>query len=295
MGYAVVAPDYAGLGINATANGTSIPHQWTANPAAANDLMYAVTAAQKAWKSRLSSQFVVFGHSQGGGAAWAAAERQARDPVPGYLGTVAASPLRDLSVYAAGPAAITPTALAYGAVTAASVFEDFRIDQWVTDEGRPSYDAFERLQGCQNVGSTLFTNPSVSYVQPKWNETYYLGALKNLTAIGGKAFKGPLLVLQGTKDTFIDTAGVTELVQTTCDKFAKEDSLRYAKFEGSDHVPTLYASQQYWLQWIEDRFSGKEEKAGCQNEDFKPASPAESYQPAVNSFMQLPLYPYETA
>lgn len=295
MGYAVIAPDYAGLGIPTTATGAPIPHQWGAAPAAANDLIYAVSAAKKAWPSRLSAEFVVFGHSQGGGAAWAAAERQARDPAPGYLGAIAASPLRDISVYGAAPLSIVGSAIALGAATVGSVFPDFRIGDWFTDEGERYYDLYRQVQGCQSVVAEIFNNPEVAYARPGWNESYYLGVLAKLTKIGEKAFKGPLLVLQGTKDQFVDTAITTELVNATCATFAANEALTYAKFEGSDHVPTLYASQQYWLRWIEDRFGGVAEDCGCKNEDFASELPVEDYQAQVRYFLESPEYAYETA
>lgn len=96
QGYAVVAPDYAGLGVNKTAESEPVVHTYLANNVHANDLFYAVEAAQKAFP-QLSKHFVTMGHSQGGGAAWAAAQRQAITPVDGYLGTVAGSPVTDIS------------------------------------------------------------------------------------------------------------------------------------------------------------------------------------------------------
>lgn len=70
QGYVVVAPDYVGLGVDHWPNGTRIQHPAFNNPAHANDLFYAVEAAQTAYPDELSERFVLFGHSQGGGAAW---------------------------------------------------------------------------------------------------------------------------------------------------------------------------------------------------------------------------------
>ena len=92
QGYVVVAPDFQGLGVDRDVNGDKIIHPYASNPSHANDLIYAVQAAQTAFNS-LSKRFVVVGHSQGGGAAWGAAERQSSRPVEGYLGTVTGSPL----------------------------------------------------------------------------------------------------------------------------------------------------------------------------------------------------------
>lgn len=70
QGYVVVGPDYAGLGVNKDTRGNPVNHEFLSNPSHANDLVYSVQAAQAAFGS-LSSQFVVFGHSPGSGAAWA--------------------------------------------------------------------------------------------------------------------------------------------------------------------------------------------------------------------------------
>lgn len=70
-GYAVVAPDYAGLGVWQTWGNSSkpIPHEYLASPAGGQDALYALRAARKAFEGKLSDDFVVVGHSQGGGVA----------------------------------------------------------------------------------------------------------------------------------------------------------------------------------------------------------------------------------
>lgn len=70
-------------------------HEFLSNSSHANDLFYAAQAAQEAFP-QLSKQFVIMGHSQGGGAAWGAAQRQVIEPARGYLGAIAASPVTDL-------------------------------------------------------------------------------------------------------------------------------------------------------------------------------------------------------
>ncbi len=94
QGIVVVAPDYAGLGIAALPTGEEVNHPWLAGPAQANDLAHAVTASRAAFPGLLKPRgpFVAMGHSQGGGAAWAFAERQASRPLSGYKGTVAIAP-----------------------------------------------------------------------------------------------------------------------------------------------------------------------------------------------------------
>lgn len=88
-GWAVVAPDYAGMGtdgrvefVNATAE--------------SNDLFDGLLAARQTGLG-LSSRWVLWGHSQGGGAALAAAQRLVGRPDAGYRGAVFTSPAADLT------------------------------------------------------------------------------------------------------------------------------------------------------------------------------------------------------
>jgi len=69
-GFALVAADYAGLG-------TEVAHAFSSLNAEANDIINAVRAAHAA-VGELSPRWVVDGHSQGGGAAWLVAQREAR-------------------------------------------------------------------------------------------------------------------------------------------------------------------------------------------------------------------------
>ena len=69
-GYAIVAPDYAGLGNNYTA------HHYLANTLAANDMYYGMVASKRAFGDLLSHKWATAGHSQGGGTVWALLESE---------------------------------------------------------------------------------------------------------------------------------------------------------------------------------------------------------------------------
>lgn len=68
-----------------------LPTIFSASSGAATAVVYSVQAARKAFP-RLSESFVVLGHSQGGGAAWAVAQKHAVSSIPGYRGVIAISP-----------------------------------------------------------------------------------------------------------------------------------------------------------------------------------------------------------
>src|SRR5262249_14851371 len=94
LGYAVVAPDYAGLG-------TNVPHQYLAAPAQAQDVINAVPAAREAVKKlggqcQLGDRWIAIGHSQGAGAVLRVAELQSKLKDPNYVGAIALAPAGDL-------------------------------------------------------------------------------------------------------------------------------------------------------------------------------------------------------
>ncbi|KAL8782458.1 MAG: hypothetical protein Q9213_005352 [Squamulea squamosa] len=292
QGYVVVAPDYAGLGVSRTADGRPTIHQYLASQAAANDLFYAVAAAQSAFP-QLSKDFVVMGHSQGGGAAWAAAERQAKIPVAGYLGAVVVSPPTNfietlqLGVTSVG----TETALAISAAGIAltmhgirTIFPSFDIREILTSAGVTRLDILEKVQGCNLVAAALFTSETTPTVQPNALENSYVNVFQDLVAVGGKKISGPMLVLQGTGDTSVPAGITTKYVNLTNERFP-ETAIDYFTYEGVEHVPTLYTSQRDWLGWIDRRFSGKSEPSGLRVLQRKSALPQHNYQPDLNWYL----------
>ncbi|KAI1611546.1 secretory lipase [Exophiala viscosa] len=295
QGYVVVAPDYAGLGLDHDSNGTFIPHQYLASPAAGNDLIYSVQAAQQAWPS-LSKKFVIMGHSQGGGAAWGAAQILAENPVQGYLGTIAGSPTTSIlphNISTLNNGATLGSLLVRVGTGVSSVFPSFQLSDWLNDIGVRSAQLLQGLQGCQSVALELLSQTEL--VQQGWNtSSWYFDALNNLTTNGGKPFAGPMLVLQGTADPSVDPNGTTAAVNATCQAYP-DRSLEYATFEGVTHVPVLYAGQQVWLDWIADRFSGVNVSSGCHTTHYQPQLAVSAYQSQVALFLQYPLFGYETA
>ena len=156
QGYVVVAPDYQGLGVDKDAEGNMIYQNFLANPAEANDLFFAVEAAQKAFPE-LSRRFVTMGHSQGGGAAWAAAHRQAQEPVHGYLGTIPISPVTLFMEQAPGvlqnASSSTAVLVAHGLQ---QIFPKFELSSILTPAGIQRLDLLRSIQGCNAVVSELF-------------------------------------------------------------------------------------------------------------------------------------------
>ncbi|CAM1506331.1 Fc.00g059720.m01.CDS01 [Cosmosporella sp. VM-42] len=284
-GYAVVAPDYAGLGISKSWDGSAIPHEYLASPTSAHDALYAMRASLKAFPGLLSKEFVVMGHSQGGGVAWGVAELLAAeaskfaDLVKGYRGTVAASPTTD--VFSGVPQFILP----WVGMMLNHLFPTFRLEEWLTPLGIARTSLLRQVEGGISVGQQLYLNGD-AIIKEDYTKTWYVDAYGNLANAGGKAFQGPLLVIQGTQDGYVPYKVTAKTVQTTCDLKLKDD-LEFLVVNGTGHVPTLDATRKIWIDWIADRFEQKPvSKKGCIRTDLESFLPAEQYLSAGNAFPQ---------
>ena len=285
QGYVVVAPDYAGLGVVKDAKGRPIVHQYLANPSAANDLFYSVQAAQSTFKT-LSKQFVVMGHSQGGGAAWGAAQRQALKPVEGYLGSVAGSPAINfldittsasfVSLSLVGPAALISRATN-------SVFPGFDSNSILTPRGIKLITLLSEIQGCNAAVSRFLTAPD--FLKDGFQKNYYLQSYRNLTSTGGRPIAGPLLVIHGVADNVVPYQPIATAVDKTCQLYPRAQ-LEFATFANATHEPAFFASQRIWLKWIEDRFAGVKIQAKCQRSNYSSARAYQYYQRERNWFIQ---------
>lgn len=271
QGYVVVGPDYAGLGVGRDARGNAVEHEFLSNPSQANDLFYSVQAAQTAFR-QLSREFVVLGHSQGGGAAWAAAQRQAVEPVKGYLGAIAASPVTNLlDLPDGGSLGIVVMFVLY---SLQNLYPKFDYHDILTPQAARRWELFLQLQAGDGVSLSLFLG--IPILQPIWRQNEFLRDFIARTANGGKPIAGPMLVLQGLADGTVDPGTTTRAVQNTCNKYP-QSQLQFQTWEAVTHVPVMYTSQQVWLQWIEDRFGGRLVPSRCEEGSHSPVLAPQRY------------------
>jgi alpha-beta hydrolase superfamily lysophospholipase len=298
-GFDVVGIDYTGLGVHSNGTpGQNITNQAQVNAAGANDLFYAIEAAQTAF-STLSKSFVISSHSLGGGVAWAAAERQVSKPVSGYLGAAAGSPLTNSTGLA-----IATQSQSFSGISVAdsvkSIFPNFNTSVLLTPAGHNLLTLAKDIQACNSATLELLeaalANKTV-LSPPSWVSDPTIIAWQNIAAVGGKNATGPLLILQGVNDTTVPEAVTAVAVNATTTAFPSAD-IEYLRFEGVDHVPVMYASQRIWLGWIEDRFKGKTAKSGYSTTTYGQGTapmPLSVYQGDLNYFLEYSTAEYETA
>ncbi|KAK5120719.1 hypothetical protein LTR85_006077 [Meristemomyces frigidus] len=261
MGYAVVLADYVGLGSDNFFN-------YLAYKLHANDVVYSVVAAQSAFL-QLSKEWVSFGHSEGGGVAWAVGERQATDPIPGFLGTIAAAPPPfqldntspvDSSVFTAF-LSFTISHL-YG-LNLSAIFKPVPLQ---------ALQLVQSIGGCNDAGYAAFAtfNASEIYSNTSWPMSQPAIDFVNDYAVSGRPLGGPMLILQGSADTVVGTEGSAAGFNATC-AVSGNTSVEYVSVVDMDHNPSLYASQRLWLAWIEDRFNHVPLQDGCRTSNLSSA------------------------
>ena len=292
QGYVVVAPDYVGLGVTNDAEGRPLVHPYFGSPSHANDLFYSVQAAQTAFSS-LSKQFVVMGHSQGGGAAWAAAVRQAQTPIDGYLGVVVGSPVTNIidmiNYFGVNAEA---RAAAFIAQTLTNLYPNSTLGDILTPAGLGRWNLNVELDGCLSTGAELFAGQD--FVYANWTSNANVQTYTNLTDPAGKPIAGPMLLLQGENDNAVPFPVTSASVQETC-TLHPDSQLQYSTFANVSHVPVMFASQRLWLDFIEARFAGETVAKGCQRTNYSSARPYQYYQKEQSWFLEFATAAYETS
>jgi hypothetical protein len=281
-GYAVVAPDYAGLGVGKSWDGSEVPHQYALYTVGAGDALHALRAAFEAFPDRLTSRYVNIGHSQGGVISWGVAEGLAQpansDLAKTHLGSIVFGPQPN-------PFALAPELLlGWVGKYLTGVFPTFNISAWLTPLGINRLEVFNEIEGGQFVAQALF-EPGNLIVQPDWNTTWAVKAFSNVSIPGNKPYKGPMLFIQGDKDPAVQFNDVQKLFNSTCARHPGD--MQLIRLPNVGHFSALLASRGLWLDWVEDRFNGQAllvEDTGCVQTTLWSYLNYSGYQTQVNNF-----------
>ena len=284
QGYVVVATDYAGLGVSKTCLGAPIIHEYLSFPSHANDVFHGVNAAQQAF-GELSRSFVVIGHSQGGGAAWACAQRQAQKPVDGYLGAVAVSPATKILDEPGEFAPLLGIGICPAVAAADSGFDMATV---LSQSGLQYLDTALKLSAGLATATALYlgtVNTGADLLKPLWKENEHIQNFQHRVANGGKAIGGPLFVIHGESDPRLSVTVVSKAVSETA-RLYPSSQLTYATLPEMEHTPALLASQKLWLDWIGSRFDGVDVKVGYEKVEIIPSRPVSSYHKVQNWYLE---------
>ena len=115
------------------------------------------------------------------------AQRQADNPIPGYLGTIAVSPVTRVIDE---PGEFLPVLVAAICPRLASAFSDFEPRDVPTPECQNRLKTMERMDAGVSSGIALLLGGDL--LKPNWRQNLHLQQYQSLTSNGGKAFGDPL-------------------------------------------------------------------------------------------------------
>jgi pimeloyl-ACP methyl ester carboxylesterase len=269
-GYAIVAPDYAGLGNNYT------QHKYLSFPAHASDLYHGMLAARKAFPHAFTDKWASVGHSQGGGAVWKLSESDLvkTGRAGQYVGTVALAPasrIYDMTVLAAKTILQSAEYALYD-VTYESLMLPIALQRAIPsiDLSFFSLKFLNRVEIAKIAQSCYTGYLSLGYGLKPTEIFADVAAIDDnadfqiwqrmMSPANGSSATQPILIIQGGNDTAVLPQITIESYHDAC-QFGNEAHLRL--YPGMDHSDVLTASSPEWLSFLQDRFTNKRSIGTC--------------------------------
>ncbi|WP_082305317.1 lipase family protein [Leucobacter japonicus] len=259
-GWAAVTSDYIGLGTAGT-------HPYLVGEAEARNVLDASRAAQQLSGLALSTDTVVWGHSQGGqGALWTGQEAASYAPELTVKGIAAFAPAANLYGLADAdkndPAGKTVSA--YIATTWNDVFPELDLEQHLTPGSAGGVEKIRELcfSGHDGLAAILLGTQVPNQIFPDSALAGPFGdLLKQQTPDG--PFPAPVLVAQGLADPLVKPQLQLDYVEGRC---AAGVALDYRTYPGLNHG-TLVAEDSpltpQLVQWTLDRWDDKPATPNC--------------------------------
>jgi len=250
-GWVLVAPDYLGLG-------ASPPHPYLVGVPEARSALDAVRAARQLTSIKVGDQTVVWGHSQGGGAAlWTAIEARAYAPDVPLDGVAALAPAADLVSLAKG-LATSKVGILFGSFMIAgysSAYPDVKFNDYVRASART---VVRRIVGrCLSEPATLLSLPAVLTGEPIFSRQLTSGPIATRLAqnVPDRATTVPTLIAQGQADSLVLPSVQHALAQGLC---KAGERLEYRAYPELDHLALVEPTSPLipdLMTWTENRLN----------------------------------------
>ncbi len=249
-GYVVAATDYQGLG-------TEGVHPYLVGEVEAMNVLDITRAARSLAEVSASTEFAVWGHSQGGHAALFTGQLASRyAPELDLVGVAAGGPVPDLvELFEVNIGSRVGKILIAMALFAWSETFDADLAGVVTPEARPVVGKI--AQNClYGPGQLLGSVPGalildLTFVTGRpWEDEPWASIIRDNNP-GGSATEAPMLIVQSDADTIVDPEVTRTFVQRLC---ARGATVELIELQGVSHVDTGAEAAPEVLSWITGRF-----------------------------------------
>ena len=259
-GFAVAAADYEGLGAPGV-------HLYLDAKTEAWNVIDSVRALRRFRPDSISDRWLVFGGSQGGAAAWAAAEQAwTYAPELNLLGAVALVPPADFSAYAQkawdGSFNAHQTAAYIAMLTSQSrAYPEIDLDLYRRGSVAANWEALAYCEGPrQHERAAALEKVTMTEIKPATAEAarQFEERLAKL-ALPQQQAKAPMLVIYAGKDEFIDPQWTRTAIERACAMGSKIQEVYQPE---KDHGGADWSMLPEWLQ---QRLEGKPFQNTCRN------------------------------
>lgn len=259
-GWVVVATDYVGLG-------TPGPHPYLIGDPEGRSVLDAVRSARQLDEVQMESRTVVWGHSQGGGAAlWTGILAPTYAPDADVIGVAALAPATRLPPLfdAVKDTPVGKIMGSYVVSAYSAVYPDVRFDDYVRPAARVL--ARETADRCLSGPEALVSVGTALGDEPYFTKSPATGPLGARLAenIPTGTIEAPLMIAQGLTDALVQPAEQQTYVSARC---ASGQQLEYRTYAGLDHVGVVLnpssALRADLIEWTEARLRGETPRPGC--------------------------------
>ena len=264
-GWVVVGSDYSGQGTEGT-------FPYLVGPGEARSSLDAVRAADQITGLSLSTDVVVWGHSQGGHAAlWTEPVAASYAAELDIRGTAALAPVADPLAVAreltsADASAELSILISWVLVPYAELYPDVAIEDYVATSGRAIVrEMTQRCLSEPGLFLSAITSLGVSADRPLYPADLTAGALGRRLAqnVPEGPWEAPLLVAWGRDDEVIPPELTRTFVTQLCEGGA---AVRWIPYDRTDHRGILMPTSRFLstlVRWTEERFAAEEPTDLC--------------------------------
>jgi pimeloyl-ACP methyl ester carboxylesterase len=258
--WVLVATDYVGLG-------TKGPQPYLIGRPEARSVLDSVRAAHQLAGVKLQKQTIVWGHSQGGGAAlWTGILATSYAPDDNVIGVAALSPATELPTIfnAIKDTPVGKIMGTYALAAYSAFYPGVHFDDYVRPTARVI--AHATANRCLSGPEALVSIATNISKEPIFSRTPESGALGKalIQNIPLHLIKAPLLIGQGLADTLVLPGAQRIYIDAMCEAGQR---LEYRTYESYDHVSIVLDPKSPLIpdliQWTKDRLRRKEPPVGC--------------------------------
>lgn len=250
LGYAVVAPDYAGLG-------TDFRNAFVDGPSNATDLIASIPAARAA-VPQLGPKWIAMGEAEGSLAALAVAEEENETRDPAYLGSIAISGFAGArETYgraASGSSSFTLASLAYGIKT---VYPEFQVPDMLTEKALGLYREIGKI--CWEAEASTEPSPAET-IKPGWTDNPFARQYFARNSLAQARSHAPILLISSDADPALPATPTAQTVAAMC---KQGDSIQWQRYPGFKPGSVMGDSVREQIFWIEARFAGRPTPTTC--------------------------------